>query len=50
MAGSIVMPGGRWYNIHSENIIPAHSGFCACRRNPGAKFRRRHHGRPADMV
>ncbi len=50
MAGSIVMPGGRWYNIHSENIIPAHTGFRARRGKPGAKIRRRHHGRAVDMV
>ena len=30
-----------WYNDRKAGIIPAHSGFCACRRNPGAKFRRR---------
>ena len=45
MAGSIVMTGGRWYNIHSENIIPAHTGFCVHRRMPGAEIRRRLSGR-----
>ena len=32
-----------WYNVHSVNIIPAHTGFCARRRTPGAKSLRRLH-------
>ena len=38
MAGSIVMPGGRWYNIHSENIIPAHTGFLRQARKAGREI------------
>ena len=30
-----------WYNDRRAVIIPAHTGFRACRGNPGAKFRRR---------
>ena len=39
-----------WYDDRRAGIIPAHAGFCVYRRKPGAKFRRRHHGRGADMV
>ena len=30
-----------WYNDCKAGIIPAHTGFCVHRRNPGAKIRRR---------
>ena len=30
-----------WYNDRKAGIIPAHTGFCVHRRNPGAKIRRR---------
>ena len=30
-----------WYNDRNAGIIPAQTGFCVHRRNPGAKIRRR---------
>ena len=34
-----------WYDDRTAGILPAHAGFCVYRRKPGAKIRRRHHGR-----
>lgn len=44
---------GGWclsYNDRNAGTIPAHTGSCVHRKNPGAIFRRRFHGRAADMV